>query len=138
MLQSRKLHHFRNNQYMKNTRCAKLGFRSGNTLNTVLLVLLLEKPKIGYHLMGELKKFGFETKNIPITIIYRALRNMEVAGLTVSRWEVSQGRPSKRIYYITNNGIKYLKEWKEISKEKLEVLNNLVNSIDESLKNIGV
>ena len=122
---------------MKKSKCVKLGFRSGNTLNIVLLTLLLEKPKIGYHLTDELEKFGFDPKNIPMTVIYRALRNMEVAGLTVSRWEVSEGTPSKRIYYITNNGIKYLKEWKENAKEKLEVLNNIIKSIDESLKNIG-
>ena len=122
---------------MRSSRCAKLGFRSGNTLNTVLLTLLLEKPKIGYYLMDELEKFGFDKNNIPITIVYRALRNMEISGLTVSRWENTEGSPSKRVYYITNDGIKYLKEWKEAAKEKLEVFNNLVKDIEVSLKNIG-
>ncbi len=122
---------------MKNTRCQKLGFKSGNTLNISLLLLLLEKPKIGYHLLDELERFGFDKKNLPITIIYRSLRNMEITGLTVSRWVQEEGKPAKRIYYITNKGIEYLKEWKEIAREKLEIINNLVKGIDETLKNIG-
>ncbi|MCD6579340.1 helix-turn-helix transcriptional regulator [bacterium] len=122
---------------MRNSKCTKLGFRSGNTLNTVLLTLLLEKPKIGYYLMDELEKFGFDKNNIPITIVYRALRNMEITGLTVSRWENTEGSPSKRVYYITNKGIQSLKEWKELAKEKLEVFNNLVEDIEKTLKNIG-
>ena len=118
-------------------RCAKLGFRSGNILNIALLILLLEKPQIGYHLKDKLKGFNLDTDNIDITIIYRALRNMEKIGLTVSRWEVNEGSPSKRIYYITNQGIKYLKEWKDIAKEKVKTINNLIDGIEESLKKIG-
>ena len=119
---------------MKKIRCAKFGFKSGNTLNTALLILLLEKPKIGYHLLDELKTFGFDPDKIPITIVYRALRGMELSGLTVSRWELSETTPSKRVYYITNNGIEHLKEWQDLAKKKLEVLNNLVKNIEGKLK----
>jgi DNA-binding PadR family transcriptional regulator len=121
---------------MKDRRCSRFTFKSGNTLNAALLTLLLEGPKIGYHLLDELKTLGFDSSEIPITIIYRLLRNMEVLGLTVSRWEIVETGPSKRIYYITNNGIKYLKDWQETARAKLFSINNLIENIDNKLKNI--
>ena len=80
-------------------------------LESCLLVLLHREPGYGYNLMDGLKEFGFQTKEMDISILYRALRDLETAGLVVSSWGEESLGPQRRIYTITSQGEAALSEW---------------------------
>src|SRR5258707_11473150 len=75
----------------------------------VVLLLLREWSSYGYELMERMASFGFAMMN-PGTF-YRALRQMEKAGMVNSAWDTSGGGPARRIYSITEAGGAYTKRW---------------------------
>lgn len=95
------------------------GFRCGRGggrrkmffLESCLLVLLHREPGYGYSLMDGLKEFGFQTEEMDISILYRALRDLETAGLVVSSWGEESLGPQRRMYTITPQGEAALSEW---------------------------
>lgn len=124
---------------MKNfkRRCAKIGFKSGNILAGSLLTLLLREPSYGYLLVDKLKELGIDEALVPYGILYRILREMEMEGLVLSKWEIQESGPSKRIYSITERGKDFLKEWVKSAKENLNMLEKLIEKIEESLNYKG-
>src|SRR5438270_14065396 len=93
-----------------------------NWLVPVSLVVLREESCHGYELMNRLRQFGFEEMN-PGTL-YKALRQMEKAGLCKSGWETSNGGPACRVYSVTNIGESYLESWAEECKKYQQVLDS--------------
>jgi PadR family transcriptional regulator PadR len=83
--------------------------RPRNWLVPVILLTLRQWNSYGYELMERAAAFGFETMN-PGTL-YRTLRQMEKEGLCVSKWEISEGGPARRVYSITEAGEAYLGFW---------------------------
>jgi DNA-binding PadR family transcriptional regulator len=82
-------------------------------LESCLLVLLHREPGYGYSLMDGLKEFGFETALMDISILYRALRDLETMGLVVSSWGKESLGPQRRMYTITPQSEAALAEWIE-------------------------
>jgi len=80
-------------------------------LQSCLLVLLHHKPGYGYSLMDGLQKFGFQTDQMDISIIYRALRSLEADGMVSDSWDNSSLGPQRRVYTITPQGEDILAEW---------------------------
>ncbi len=80
-------------------------------LESCLLVLLHRGANYGYSLMDALKEFGFETSLMDISIVYRALRDLEEAGLVVSSWSEESLGPQRHIYTITPQGEAALSAW---------------------------
>ncbi|MCD6238479.1 MAG: PadR family transcriptional regulator [Thermotoga sp.] len=119
---------------MKKMKCARFGFRTGNTLVAALLYLLLKKPAHGYSLVDELRDLGIDPAFVSYGVAYRLLRDMEVRGLISSKWEIEGSGPPRRIYSITNSGREYLKNWVNNAEKNLRVMNNLINKIKEVLK----
>jgi DNA-binding PadR family transcriptional regulator len=66
-----------------------------------LLLLLRDGPGYGYDLRREM-----HTRDLDIdrAVMYRGLREMEQAGLIVSRWADSAAGPRRRVYSITGRG----------------------------------
>lgn len=80
-------------------------------LQPCLLVMLHQTKAHGYALLNGLEGFGFSPELLDPSLVYRALRDMEEAGLVVSEWgAVSQG-PQRRVYSTTPAGEKHLEEW---------------------------
>jgi PadR family transcriptional regulator, regulatory protein PadR len=97
--------------------------RPKNWLTPVALLTLREKSSYGYELMNRIAGLGFETIN-PGTL-YRALRQMEQAGLCESEWETSNGSgPACRMYSVTEVGEGYLESWVEGCKKYLRILDS--------------
>lgn len=72
-------------------------------LDPVLLLLLHHGPAHGYTLLSQLGRFGLE--EIDPSIVYRALREMEVQELVSSTWDTKETQgPPRRIYQITGEG----------------------------------
>jgi DNA-binding PadR family transcriptional regulator len=82
-------------------------------LESCLLVLLHRDPGYGYSLMDGLREFGFQTEQMDISILYRALRDLEALGLVSGAWDDNSLGPQRRMYTITPQGEAALAEWVE-------------------------
>lgn len=82
-------------------------------LESCLLVLLYREPGYGYSLMEGLPEFGFQTEQMDISILYRALRELEELGLVASSWSDDSLGPQRRVYTLTPPGEVALAEWME-------------------------
>jgi PadR family transcriptional regulator PadR len=94
-------------------------------LESSLLVLLLREPGYGYSLTNGLQQFGFRTEQLDVSIIYRALRDLEAAGLVSDSWDNNSLGPPRRVYAITPAGRAALAEWMESlrqNRKELEML----------------
>jgi PadR family transcriptional regulator PadR len=80
-------------------------------LQPCLLVLLHRDQAHGYSLISELEKFGFDPAFLDPSLVYRALREMEAAGLVVSEWSDQSLGPQRRVYRVTADGEAYLHQW---------------------------
>lgn len=89
----------------------KRGQRKMFFLQSCLLVLLHREPGYGYSLMDGLGEFGFQPDQMDISIIYRALHNLEANGLVNDSWDDNSLGPQRRVYTITPQGEAILAEW---------------------------
>jgi PadR family transcriptional regulator PadR len=80
-------------------------------LQPCLLVMLHRGEAHGYSLMNGLGEFGFDLGGLDPSLVYRALRDMEMAGLVVSRWGAQSLGPQRRVYRVTQAGEEYLAQW---------------------------
>jgi PadR family transcriptional regulator PadR len=99
-------------------------------LESCLLVLLHREPGYGYSLMDGLKEFGFDTAMMDISILYRALRDLEEAGLVVSSWSEESLGPQRRVYTITPQGEAALSEWIEALRQRRREIEALEAAYD--------
>ncbi len=113
--------------------CGPRHNKAGRFVEACLLCLLKEEKSYGYSLMERLEGFGFEDDSINISIIYRRLRNMENDNLVVSSWTESDQGPNKRIYEITEEGIKELDNWILLLKDRKKRITSIIEKY-ESLK----
>lgn len=82
----------------------------GKIIHACLLCQLKEGSDYGYELMSKLSYFGIEEEDINISTLYRCLKKLEDLNLIKSSWEGSDFGPNKKIYSITQDGIKELKD----------------------------
>jgi DNA-binding PadR family transcriptional regulator len=99
-------------------------------LESCLLVLLHREAGYGYSLMDGLKEFGFDTSVMDISILYRALRDLEEMGLVVSSWSEESLGPQRRMYTITPQGEAALSEWMEALRQRRREIEALEAAYD--------
>jgi PadR family transcriptional regulator, regulatory protein PadR len=99
-------------------------------LQSCLLVLLHREPGYGYSLMNGLQEFGFQPEYIDISIIYRALRNLEADGLVSDTWDDNSLGPQRRVYTITPQGETVLAEWIENLRQRKKEIEALEAAYD--------
>jgi len=80
-------------------------------LQPCLLVMLHRSQAHGYNLLNGLDEFGFRPGQKDPSLVYRALREMEAAGLVTSEWDDDSRGPQRRVYSITPEGAQHLAEW---------------------------
>lgn len=106
-------------------------------LQSCVLVLLHREPGYGYSLMSGLEEFGFECGQMDISILYRALRDLEAAELVSSAWDENSLGPKRRVYTITAQGDARLADWMHSLRQRrrqietLEAAYDTVNNSDE-------
>jgi len=72
-------------------------------LEPALLLLMQHGPAHGYTLLNQIEEFGF--RNIDPSLVYRAMRQMEVQGLVTSAWDDTETQgPPRRVYHLTSSG----------------------------------
>jgi PadR family transcriptional regulator PadR len=104
-------------------------------LESCLLVLLHREQGYGYSLMDGLKEYGFRTEEMDISILYRALRELETAGLVVSSWGEDSLGPQRRMYTTTPQGESTLTEWIQALRQRRMEIEALEAAYDAVKKN---
>lgn len=109
-------------------------------LQPCLLVMLHRNAAHGYSLLNGLDEFGFDLNQLDPSLVYRALRDMEMAGLVVSEWGEDSLGPQRRIYRITPLGEHHLAEWIEDlrrMRQEIEAVENAYQRIDRHSSSRG-
>ncbi|MFC2063472.1 PadR family transcriptional regulator [Chloroflexota bacterium] len=101
------------------------GHRKMFFLQSCLLLLLHREPGYGYSLMEGLSEFGFNSDQMDISTIYRALRNLQVNNLVSDSWDDQSLGPNRRVYTITPTGEAALSEWIETLQQRRKEIEKL-------------
>jgi len=81
--------------------------------------------------MEELERITSE-KYIPEPgAVYTILRRMDERGIVTSEWEKKETGADRRVYTITEAGVKILKEGLEMVKRRRQLMDGLVQFYDE-------
>ena len=104
-------------------------------LQSCLLVLLHREPGYGYSLMDGLSEFGFQSEQMDISIIYRALRDMQANDLVSDSWDDNSLGPQRRVYTITPQGEEALAGWIESLRQRRKEIEALEAAYDAVKKN---
>ena len=99
-------------------------------LQSCLLVLLHREPGYGYSLMDGLQEFGFQPDQMDISIIYRALRDLQANDLVSDSWDDSSLGPQRRVYTITPQGEEALAGWIENLRQRRKEIEALEAAFD--------
>ncbi|MCP4353086.1 MAG: PadR family transcriptional regulator [Desulfobacterales bacterium] len=92
---------------------------------SVLLGLRI-RSSYGYELIHNIQDFGFVEGQAPPGMIYRHLRQLEQDGLVVSEWKTEGTGPAKRMYSLTEDGMKVLDIWIDYMQSQAEKLKNFI------------
>jgi PadR family transcriptional regulator, regulatory protein PadR len=105
-------------------------------LESCLLVLLHREPGYGYSLMNGLEDFGYQPEEMDISILYRALRDLEAAGFVSGSWDEEKSLgPQRRMYTITPEGESALAEWVEALRQSRREIEKLEAAYDAVKQN---
>jgi len=99
-------------------------------LQSCLLVLLHREPGYGYSLMDGLREFGFQPEHMDMSIIYRALRDMQANELVSDSWDDNSLGPQRRVYTITLQGEEVLAGWIENLRQRRKEIEALEAAYD--------
>jgi len=104
---------------------AKLDMRTGSTA-VMVLRLLAEKPMYGYQIVKELQIRSEGYFDLEQGTLYPALHRLEKDELVQGKWEVVEDGPSRKYYYITEEGRQELEkssqQWSDFSRHLLKLL----------------
>jgi DNA-binding PadR family transcriptional regulator len=80
--------------------------------------------------MGELERITSERYIPEPGAVYTMLRRMEEKGFVTSEWEKKETGVDRRVYTLTDAGVKVLKEGLEMVKRRRQLMNSLVQFYD--------
>ena len=78
-------------------------FKKGS-LQMLILSVLSERPNHGYAIAREIESRSRNALLAGEGALYPALRVLERTGQVVSRWEMQESGPARRIYQLTDDG----------------------------------
>ena len=105
-------------------------YSGGGLIQLLVLRILYESPSHGYQIMDELQKITAE-KYIPEPgVVYTMLRRMDERGLVTSEWERKEAGADRRVYTITEMGVKTLREGLQMVKTRRQLMDTLVQFYD--------
>jgi len=100
-------------------------------LQPCLLLLILRGESHGYQLQTDLEAFGFNPERLDVSMVYRALREMEAEGWLDSRWEEAGDGPRRRMYSVTEAGMAQLKWFIEELRRTRNDLDRVITAYEE-------
>ena len=103
-------------------------------LRPVLLFLLSRENTHGYSLLDGLTEFGFNSKQLDPSLVYRTLREMEESGWIASHIGEESRGPQRRVYRLLPEGKIYLAESISGLRIRRDEINNLLQTYNQELK----
>jgi len=100
----------------------------------LILRVLYERPSHGYQLMEELKRITSENYIPEPGAMYTLLRRMEERGLLVSKWEKMDSKTDRRVYTLTEDGVRVLREGLEMIKKKKQLMDELIKFYEANFR----
>ena len=99
-----------------------------------ILVVLTKEKLHGYMLIQALEKKNlFCGTTLDSAGVYRTLKSMEARNLIRSEWDVEDPGPAKKVYMITNEGERCLKNWLRTLEDYSVKVAELIREIKNSL-----
>lgn len=97
-----------------------------------LLYLLTKSDSVhGYDLIEQANALGICETTVDAGAVYRALRQLEEAGLVESAWDTSGGGPARRDYQVTDAGRAHLKAWAEVLRARAQMMTRFAELCEE-------
>lgn len=96
----------------------------------LIMRILHEKPSHGYQIMEDLGRMTSKNYVPEPGAIYTMLRRMEERGLLASRWESKESGADRRVYTLTEAGVRALREGLEIVKRRRDLMDDLIRFYD--------
>jgi poly-beta-hydroxybutyrate-responsive repressor len=128
MLASRFPHECHNHQHQR-------GWSPGGPrrrwLEPFLLVLIAGGATHGYSLLRKLNELGVSPDEVDVGQLYRTLRELELAGLVVSRWEMPEAGAARRAYEITDAGRAVLHDWAFVMQERARLVGEFLSQYEQ-------
>ena len=107
--------------------------RAVRMLEPALLLLLHHGSAHGYTLMEQLGEFGLG--NLNISVVYRALRDMETKDWVTSTWDEEQTQgPPRRVYRLTSLGDEVLGWWAQDLRETRGMIDHLLGGYSRHME----
>ena len=103
-------------------------------LRPALLYLLSRENAHGYSLLDGLTEFGFNSKRLDPSLMYRTLREMEESGWIASHMGEESLGPKRRVYTLQPDGKTYLAELISGLRRRRDEINNLLQAYDREVK----
>jgi len=103
-------------------------------LRPSLLFLLSRENAHGYSLLDGLTEFGFNSKRLDPSLMYRTLREMEESGWIASHIGEESLGPKRRVYKLQPDGKTYLAELISGLRRRRDEINNLLQAYDREVK----
>lgn len=95
-------------------------------IQLLILRIIHEKPSHGYQIMDELERITSAKYTPEPGAVYTMLRRMEERGLLASKWERGESGADRRVYTLTEAGVKALKEGLEMVKKRRQLMDELI------------
>lgn len=96
----------------------------------VVLLMLSEKGQsYGYDLAGRLEHYALTDAAIEGAALYRTLRRLEANGYVKSEWDVQESGPARRVYLLTADGERHLREWGEVLDHLAKAMGRFVRKV---------
>jgi DNA-binding PadR family transcriptional regulator len=99
----------------------------------VVLLMLSEKGQsYGYDLAGSMERYALTDAAIEGAALYRTLRRLEGNGYVQSEWDVQGSGPARRVYLLTADGARHLREWSEVLDHLSKAMGRFVRKVEHS------
>jgi DNA-binding PadR family transcriptional regulator len=83
-------------------------------------------------LLGRLNGLGVAPDEVDVGQLYRTLRELELAGLVSSRWEMPSAGAARREYEIADAGRAALHDWAVVMQERSRLVDEFLAQYEQS------
>ncbi len=117
--------------YMCEPRHGFCHFPGRGHVQLLILRLLHASPSHGYQIMEDLERITAGNYVPETGSIYTILRRMEKKGLVTSKWKDNESGADRRVYTLTKDGIKVLREGLKMVRQRRQLMDSLVQYYDK-------
>jgi PadR family transcriptional regulator PadR len=100
----------------------------------VLLMLSEKRQSYGYDLASSLERYALTDAAIEGAALYRTLRRLEANGYVKSDWDVQGSGPARRVYLLTAEGERHLREWGEVLSHLAKAMERFARKVRNSTR----